>query len=182
MEEHIRKYHPLGPKTLLIFIFQKSALLLLMAPLLVAFLIGLNYVPAPYLFLALNFIFIYIIALIFIIILGVFFGWLQYYRYWIFIDEKDLKVARGLIAIEQIGIPYRFIKDIKIQRSLIDQLFGVSDVIITVLGDQDTATEERNTTVVFPAVSQEIGLEIQDIVLKRAQVEQISVIGNKMIS
>ena len=183
MEQHIKKYHPLGPKTLFMFIFIRSSILVLMVPLFIVGVFLLDYVPLEYEEIAIKIFSVYSIVLIFAVVFVFFFGWLQYFRYWIFIDDRDLKISRGLIAIEQIGIPFRRIQDIKIKRSLIDQIFGISDVVITVFGEEDDATTPHDESVVIlPSVSKEIGLEIQDILLKKAQVEQIHVLGGQRVT
>jgi|SRR5581483_5872540 len=179
MEDTIQRYHPLGTRTLLIFIFRKSGILFFLLLVLIAGWWLLHYVPFELINIAINiemgvlFLFIALLVIIFSL------GWLQYIRYWIFIDDKDVKIARGLIAIEEVGIPYRHIKDIKIERSLLDQLFGVSDIIVTVLGGDENQETERESQLVLPAVSKQIALSIQNIVLKKAQVEQVSVLGNR---
>lgn len=181
MEENIKRYHPLGSKTLFMFIFKRSFVLFVMVPLLFLLMVTINYVPVQYLDIAVNALFGYIVFLILTSAGAFFLGWLQYYRYWIFIGDKDLKIARGLIATEQIGLPFRRVQDVKIHRSLIDQLFGVSDVVITVLGEEDDEkTPHDESVIILPSVSKEIGLEIQDIVLKKAQVEQVSVLTSRV--
>ncbi len=181
MEENIQKYRPLGNKTLFMLIFKKSPIMVLLVPILFFGLFFLNYVPLNYINIAAVIIIAYLMLLLIILGIIFFIGWLQYFRYAIFLGDKDLKIVRGLIATEQIGIPYRYIKDIKIERSLIDQIFGVSDIIITVLGSDENKMNDESTTI-LPSLSKEIALQIQDIVLKKAQVEQISILGGQKIN
>ena len=113
------------------------------------------------------------------ILLTLFLGWLRYIRYGVFIDDKDFKVDRGLFSIEHIGIPYRRIQDVKIQRSLIDQFFGVSNIVITILGSDETPGSHKDS-IILPSIDKNIALHIQDIVLKKAQVEQIHVLSQPL--
>ena len=168
------------------FIFRRAVVLFLLVPLFIAGLIGLNYVPLQYIDIAGNAIIISFVLLLIISALTVFLGWLQYFRYWIFVDDRDLKISRGLIAIEQIGVPYRHIQDVKITRSLTDQIFGVSDIIITVFGSgHDEATQSQKSgdndddVVIMPALSKEIAVEIQGMILKKAQIEQVHVVSQQ---
>jgi uncharacterized membrane protein YdbT with pleckstrin-like domain len=177
MEETTKKYYPLGQRTLWVLIFRKSAMLFFLAVLFIIGVVVLAYTPALYLHAAVNIMLVYIIFLV-VVAAGTFFiGWLQYFRYAVFIDDKDLKIARGLIATEQIGIPYRRIKDIKIERSIVDQIFGVSDIIISTLGEEANNASLGDESLIFlPSLDQAIALQIQDVVLKKAQVEQVSVL------
>lgn len=176
-QQHIQKYHPLGNRTLFMLIFRRSAVLFLLLPLFLIGLIGIFYIPVEFINLASTLLFGFFFFIVLVGIFAFFIGLLEYFRFWIFVDDKDLKIARGLISTEQIGIPYRRIQDIRIQRSLLDQIFGVSDIVIMVMGseddDQDTAHE---STTVLPALDSRIAIQIQDIVLKKAQVEQIHIV------
>lgn len=175
VHEVVKKYYPLGPRTLLIFILDRSFAAVIVAALLLVSLFGIGFVPLEFRNAAIG-LSLLLLALLILFVMGAFFlGWLQYYRYSIFIDEKDFKMERGLISTEAIGVPFRRIQDIKIARSFIDQIFGVSDIVITILGSQGEDQPEQESEIILPAVAHEIALEIQDIVLKKAQVEQISV-------
>ncbi len=177
MEENIKKYHLFGTRTLFMFILQKSGIFFLFLLVLFVSLFLLSYVPSDYIDTAVNIILIY--SLIVLVVLAAVFSvaWLQYSRYWIFVDDKDLKIARGLISTEQIGIPYRHIQDIKIERSLTGQMFGVSDIIITVSGSEGEQQAEKESTIILPFLPKEVALQIQDIVLKKAQVEQVNILN-----
>jgi uncharacterized membrane protein YdbT with pleckstrin-like domain len=179
MPETIKKYHPLGSYTLFMFIFKKSAILFLLVAILIASLVFLGYVPAEYVDMAANALIGYFVVVLVAFVVVFLVGWLQYVRYWIFVDDKDLKIARGLISTEQIGIPYKRIQDVKIERTIVDQIFGVADIVITVGGDDDSpeASTSSENTVILPSVSHSIALEIQDIVLKKAQVDQVHVVS-----
>lgn len=188
LQNSIKKYSPVGSQTLWVFIFRRGAVLLLLAPLFIVGLFGLNYVPAEYINLAVNLTIGCFVVLLIILASAIFAGWLQYSRYWIFVGDKDLKMAKGFIAIEQIGVPYKHIQDVKIQRSLTDQIFGVSDVIITVFGSGHDepgqlapSDAEEDDTIIMPALSKEIAVEIQDAILRRAQVDHIHVTNEQKI-
>lgn len=180
MQEHIKRYHPLGTKTLVMMVLKRSAVFLLFLPILFVGVFFLGYVPESLLNVTANAMLIYVAFLIIAALLALALGWLEYARYWIFVDDRDVKIARGLIATEQIGIPYRRIQDVKIKRSLVDQLFGVSNVVITMLGpgeNEPSAFGQEEDEIILPALDKKIALEIQDIVLKKAQVEQVHILG-----
>jgi uncharacterized membrane protein YdbT with pleckstrin-like domain len=179
MPENIKRYHPVGNRTLFMLIFKRSLVFFILIPVLFFVLFGLWYVPSEYVRYAADGVMIYFVGMLLLLAFLVGIGWLEYYRYWIFVDDKDLKIARGLIATEQIGIPYRRIQDIKIRRSLLDQVFGVSDIVIKILGVDNDADNQKEDEIILPSLEKQIAAEIQDIILKRAQVEQISVLGQK---
>jgi uncharacterized membrane protein YdbT with pleckstrin-like domain len=176
MDEVIKKYHPLGQRTLMVLVFRRSALFFILVAMLLVLVFVLDYVPAQYLAFAIDGVLALSMGCLVTLFIAMFLGWLQYWRYWIFIDEKDVKLYRGLIMTEQIGIPYRRIQDIKIKRSLIDQIFGVADIIITVLGSEKNQNFEEESAMILPALSQQIAQEIQSVVLSRAQVEQVTML------
>ncbi len=173
----IKTYSPLGEKTLFMLILKKSAVCILLLPALVVGIIALQYVPEMYFDTAVYVLYGYA-AIVFLIICATFFiGWLQYLRYGIVLDSEDVKIQTGLIATEQMGIPYRRIKDVNIKRSLLDQLFGVSDLVITIL-DSDMNPAKKEPIIFLPSIDQRVALDIQDAMLNRAEVEQIHVSEN----
>jgi uncharacterized membrane protein YdbT with pleckstrin-like domain len=183
MDENSQKYYPLGQKTLFMFVFKKSLYFFSLFPFLLIGILALAYVPYNYLQLTLMIILWYIGFLLLVFILMFLIGWLQYFRYAIYVDDQDLKLQRGFIAVEEIGIPYRHIKDLKIERSLLDQIFGVSDIIVTVLGEEAKKTEDQEIEITLPSIEKSIALQIQNSVLKRAQVEQVHMLkwGKNMV-
>lgn len=181
MEENIKRYHPLGGKTLFILILKRSPIFFLLFLIFIIAFFGLGYVPNLYLDTAINVVMGILLLTLLVLALVMGIGWLEYYRYWIFIDDKDLKLARGLITTEQIGIPYRRIQDVKIKRTLLDQLLGMSEIIITVLDADPNESFKNDPNIILPALDQNIASEIQSIILKRAQVEEISVLGSQKI-
>jgi len=179
--EHIKRYHPLGGLTLFVLIIRRSLAFLLLVPFLFIVIPFINSVPREFRDTAINVVIGYVIFLVVMLGLSIFLGWLEYFRFWIFIDDRDLKIHRGLIATEQVGIPYRRIQDIRIKRSLFSQILGVSDIEISVLGAEDNPlTPEKEHIVILPALEKHIAIEIQNTVLQKAQVEQINLTGAKI--
>src|SRR3989344_920601 len=146
MQEHIKRYHPLGTKTLVMMVLKRSAVFLLFLPILFVGVFFLGYVPESLLNVTANAMLIYVAFLIIAALLALALGWLEYARYW----------------------------------SLVDQLFGVSNVVITMLGpgeNEPSAFGQEEDEIILPALDKKIALEIQDIVLKKAQVEQVHILG-----
>lgn len=177
-EENIHSYDRLGGKTLFMLVFNKSLLAFFLFVLLAVALVFFPRIPARYIPIVIKFIFLYL-GFFLLVVAGTFgAGWLEYIHYSIIIDEKNLKIKKGFIAEETTGIPYRRITDVKIERSLVNQIFGVSDIIISTMGEeeQQSASQEESETF-LPAIEEKIALHIQDLILKKAQVEQIDVLS-----
>lgn len=141
----------------------------------------LQYVPVKYINVALYAFVGYLMILVIFSVISIFFGWLEYSRYEIILGDKNLKMQRGLISIEQVGIPYRYIQDIKIERSLLAQIIGVSDLKVTTSGSEqeeihpDEESIGKVHKIVLPAIEEKIAHQIQEIVLNRAQIQQINI-------
>ncbi|MBM3206303.1 MAG: hypothetical protein FJZ43_01645 [Candidatus Staskawiczbacteria bacterium] len=183
MEENIKRYYPLGKKTLAMLVLRRSFFVIFMLIFLFVGLFYLQYVSSEYTNLALYLFFGYFVILLFFSLISFFLGWLEYTRYEIVLGDKNLKMQRGLIAVEQVGIPYRYIQDIKIERSLIAQIIGVSDVMVTISGSeqQEIHPGEKHPSdihkIILPALEEKIAKQIQEIILNRAQVQQFDVSG-----
>ena len=174
MEEIKKTYKPLGPKTLFMMILKRSLIILVLFAGLIIYQSFLSYLPDTYSRIAINLFSEYIVLCIIIVVAVFFLGWLEYFRYGIFLDEKNIKISRGLFSTEQIGIPYRRIQDMRISRSLVDQFIGISNIIISIVAEEDEKTSPDS--IILPSLDKKIAEELHDIVLKRAQVEQIHVV------
>ena len=172
----------MGIKTLCMIIIKRGLMAFIFLLLVLCGLIVLDYVPADFIDIAINVIFLCISLFLLTSLATLFISWLEYIRYWIFIDEKDLKIKKGLISTEEIGIPYRRIRDVKIKRSLLDQILGMSNVVIVLsdYGDNEPSTDE--SVISLPSLDSFIAREIQGNILKRSQVEQITILnGQKLV-
>jgi uncharacterized membrane protein YdbT with pleckstrin-like domain len=66
---------------------------------------------------------------------------------------------------------------VKIKRSLLDQIFGVSDIIVILSDFEGEGGVSDESTVFLPSLDKNIAIEIQNTILKKSQVEQINLIG-----
>jgi len=102
-------------------------------------------------------------------------GWLEYNHYAIYVNAEDFKLKRGMLSEEEIGIPFSRIKEVKTERSVLDQMLGVSTVIITILGDRGESMPAEETMLTLPALTKDTALKIQDALLKKAEVEEMEI-------
>ena len=179
MNENVKTYYPLGAKTLFMIILKRGGILIAFLLMLFVGLFFIDYIPGEYLDIAVTIIFAYVVVFVVIALIVLFFAWLEYSRYWIFIGEKSFKIKRGLISTEEIGIPYKHIRDVKIKRSLLDQILGMSDIVVVLsdFGDNDPVTQD--SLIFLPSLEKGIAIEIRDHITRRSQVEQIHMLPSQ---
>jgi len=175
MPDEIQQYKKMGGKTLFILICKRCGIIFLPIALLALVIAASFFVPADYagyLNLAMVIVWIVLIITAFLVL---FIGWLEYLRYQITIDQESIKINKGIIREEQIGIPFRRIKEAAIDRGIIDQMIGISDLVLTVLGEEEGSNFSQESKIILPALDKNIALTIQDVILKRAEVEKMSI-------
>lgn len=96
-------------------------------------------------------------------------AFLEYSHYSIYVNHGDVKVCKGFLSVTEYGFPYRKIKEVRLVRSLIDQILGISSVSVFVSGEESF----NSLTVNLPFLEKDIALAIRDEILKRTQVEDI---------
>jgi uncharacterized membrane protein YdbT with pleckstrin-like domain len=74
-----------------------------------------------------------------IIFLGVLISYLEYINHTYTFNEFDIIMREGILDKKETSIPYRQIQDVNIDRSLVYQILGLSDLILRTAG-----TEEKN--------------------------------------
>ena len=170
-------YYPLGGKTLFMLILKSSMPFFFLFSGLIAGLFFLNYIPASYIDIVMYGFLVYIVLMILVLMAVIFVGWLEYFRYGISLGQKDLRIKKGLIATEEVGVPYRRIRDVKVRRSLLDQILGVSDIVIILSDFEEQATTGDESIIFLPSLEEKVAKEIQGNILKKSQVEQIDVLS-----
>jgi|SRR3989344_3007940 len=184
IDNTIQRFYPMGNKTLVMITLRKSFFVFVLLVILIAGLFFLAYVPSESIGFALYVFLGYLMIVVLTAMISFFLGWLEYSRYEITLGDRNLKMQRGIISVEQVGIPYRYIQDIKIERNLLSQIMGVSDLRITLSGsDQEEihpgeVSDMNLHRIVLPALEDRIANQIQEIILNRSQVQQIDVRGN----
>jgi membrane protein YdbS with pleckstrin-like domain len=176
-----KQYEKLGYKTLIAFILKKSALiwLILLLIAIASSALGWSFVPDDYILITQLVVVGLTVALVIVALIIFLLGWLEYRHYKIFITDETIKIFRGLVTEEELGLPFRRVKESNIERNLLDQIFGISNIRLTVLGEDDSNTKNNEDKLFLPALDKNIAQEIQDIILKKAEVEQINVDPSK---
>lgn len=107
-------------------------------------------------------------------------GCLEYRNYAILFDENNFKIRRGALSVEEIGVPYRHVKEVRVKRSLIDQLAGVSTVIISVVQDDDDWLAAKKEEIVLFSIDQAAAARIQDAILRKTEIEKLDIISKQL--
>jgi uncharacterized membrane protein YdbT with pleckstrin-like domain len=175
MENTNKQYEKLGGKTLTLFILKRSAILFIILLAILFTSLFQNFIPEDYLItvqlVILGLSLIFVILGLLIVALGV----LEYKHYKIIISDETIKIYRGLFSEEEIGLPFRRLKQVDIERSLMNQIFGVSTIKMTILGEDDGNPASREDKLVIPYLDKNIAQEIQNIILKESEVDEINV-------
>ncbi len=101
-------------------------------------------------------------------------AWLDYRNYRFILDEFGLKISRGILSKEQTAIPYRQIQNVDIERSLLERLLGVSRLVIITAGHDDSSNNKDITEGVLPILDKQRAVEIQEALLKRSSVQEVT--------
>jgi uncharacterized membrane protein YdbT with pleckstrin-like domain len=102
---------------------------------------------------------------------AIFIGYLEYIHYGIFLDESTFKVTSGIIETEELGVPYRHIHEVKIVRTVGDQLFGVSTLEVVIATEEG----EKEKTITLPSLERQLAADIRDALLQKSEIEQLHI-------
>ncbi len=90
-----------------------------------------------------------------------------------FIGADALKIRKGIFTRQEIAIPYRQIQNVDIERSLFQQLTGVSKLVIVTAGADDEETQRVESKGILETVDRDIAEALQDELLRRADVQRV---------
>jgi uncharacterized membrane protein YdbT with pleckstrin-like domain len=175
METINKQYEKLGGKTLTLFILKRSAILFIILLAILFIFIFQGFIPEDYLMIVQLIIIGLFLIFVIIGLLITALGLLEYKHYKIIISDETIKIYRGLFSEEEIGLPFRRLKQVDIERSLINQIFGVSNIRLTILGEDDDNPVSREKKLIIPYLDKNVAQEIQNIILKESEVDEINV-------
>lgn len=170
-------YHTLGPKTFLIFFFQRAqgAFILLILSIALFFVSHQSFlIPQQFgnitplvLWAA------WVCLLLFVATLGI--SWiislLVYSHYKFSLGADSLKIKRGVLNKEEVAIPYRQIQDVDIKRDLVFQIFGLSRLVMLTAGHEDD--HDAQSSGILPAIDSDLAEWLQAQLLQRANVQKV---------
>ena len=167
-------YQYLGKKTLFLLILKRSSLFFLFLVVSIAFFMIAQKLEGnlSMIFGKISF-YLFLAALAFLII-AIFSACLVYINYRFLLDENAFKVRRGILHKDEVAIPYRQIQNVNIKRSFFDQIIGLSKLVILTAGREDKDEKIWSESEgILPSLDKNIAREIQEVVLKRANIEQV---------
>jgi uncharacterized membrane protein YdbT with pleckstrin-like domain len=108
----------------------------------------------------------------------VFFGvWLWYHFYEFRLSDHALEIRRGILTKEETSVPFRQIQDINLERSLLFQMVGLTELkVITAGREEDGDTDD--TEEVLPALDKNLASLLRADLLRRANIQEIISHGN----
>jgi len=167
-------YQYLGKKTFVLLVLRRSALFFLfLVASIILFLVGGKFDGDIAAILTKVAFYALLASLIFLII-AIFSACLVYINYRFLLDENAFKVRRGVLRKDEVAIPYRQIQNVNIKRSFFDQIIGLSKVIILTAGREDKDEKIWSESEgILPSLDKNIAREIQEVLLKRANIEQV---------
>jgi uncharacterized membrane protein YdbT with pleckstrin-like domain len=88
-------------------------------------------------------------------------------------SEDALKIRRGVFTKLEIAIPYRQVQNVEIERTLIQQMMGISKVVIITAGTDNPATSRDESSCTMPVIDKDIAIGLQNELLRRADVQKV---------
>ncbi len=171
MDQTSKEYKRLGLKTFLIFLFRRIGIVIIIWLVIAALLYGFRFVPTEFASYAILVLQGAIVFGVIVVIAAFILAWFEYMRYGIQISNDFLKVTRGVFAQEEVGIPYNRIKEIKLERSVFDQFLGLSNIFITILGEEAGVSFSKESVISLPALDKNIATQIQNEVLQKTDIQ-----------
>ena len=178
----VREYKRMGSKTFLLLFWKRCFLLILIILIELGFAVFYSYLPVQFLYIAqLSSVILFIVWLV-ILFFTLIISWLEYIHYKIYLSTDNIKICSGLITEKEHGIPFRRVKEVNFSRSLMDQIIGVTNVVLVILGEDEGDPVSKESRIILPALDTKIAAQIQEIVLDKAEVDEMEVNNNSTAS
>lgn len=166
------QYRTLGTKTFVLFALQRLApacafLVLYVFSFMNTASLGVAFLPVVLAVRRVSGVCVFLFAL-----LGLFVAWIAYTHYRYALDEHALRIRKGFFHKQELAIPYRQIQNVHIERRLLDQLLGVSHLVILTGGEDEDAVRE-NSEGILPVIDYRQAMSIQQDLMRRANVQEV---------
>jgi len=97
---------------------------------------------------------------------------LEYNNFTFNFGEFDLHLSRGIIDRKETSVPYRQIQDVNIERNLDHQLMGLSKIVITTAGHEETE-EKGMSEIVLDPLDKSVAEEIRTLLERKIGVQVV---------
>lgn len=169
----IHQYKPLGLKTLYLLILKRGTFLFIVIFVILAAFLASKFIPVEYTVILANIILTAIVVGIISVAVIFYLGWLEYIHYGVFIEENSFRVTKGMFSEHEIGVPYRFIQEVRLERSIVDIALGVSNINIMILGEVEGMPIEQYPEINLPSIDKKIASEIQEQLLNKSGARKV---------
>lgn len=88
------------------------------------------------------------------------------------LSADAFKIRKGIFGTFEIAIPYRQIQTVDIERTVGDQIMGLSRLIIVTAAQDNPNTEYNEAHGILPSLDKEVAIALQEELLKRADVQK----------
>lgn len=113
---------------------------------------------------------------VFLLLVAICAGWLDYYRYRIELGGDSISITRGVLRTKEIVVPYKRIQNILLERGLFDQIIGTSHLRFSIAhAEGEQPSEMSRKPIVLPALRYALAEHLQDELMKRANTDSISI-------
>lgn len=110
----------------------------------------------------------------FAFLMALIFAWLTHINYKLILDDFAFKISKGILAKEEVAIPYNKIQSVDIRQNLAGRIMGVSQLVILTAGHEDQNEKTSGESEAeFPLIDTEIAIKLQEELLKRANTQQV---------
>ena len=116
------------------------------------------------------------LVLFFVFLAWAFFiSWITYINYTFALEDDAFKIRRGVFSKKETAIPYRQIRDVNIERSFSQQLYGVSKLVILTVGEESlTSAVSESVIPVVDNIDKNLAIASQAELLRRANIQKVS--------
>lgn len=162
----VNKKHSLGHRAFLLFLSHRLGIILIPAALTFGAWWAERWIPPDYVlwgYYTTEFLFMVSLTLFFMVVLRTYLE----YRYYTYLFTEDAFIMTyGYLMRNEIATLYHQIQNVNIQRSILDRMIGVSQIIISMAGSD---RETKRNQVVLPAVGLRKARLVQAELLRRAR-------------
>ena len=89
------------------------------------------------------------------------------------VSSNAFQIREGVFTKQETAIPYRQIQNVSIERTFIQQMCGVSRIVIVTAGQDDVATEQNESKAILETIDKDLATALQSELLKRANIEKV---------
>ena len=117
---------------------------------------------------------------VFLLLVAICAGWLDYYRYRIELGGDSISITRGVLRTKEAVIPYKRIQNVMLERGLFDQIIGTSHLRFSIAhAEGEQPSEMSRRPIILPALRYALAEHLQEELMKRANTDSISIKRDK---